>query len=137
MIRHLEHILLIDVLNALPRSIIRLPGDTTSNAEDEVQFIVYTEVAGIHRGVSPEVCSLFDQVEMNTRLPVVIPVSSTGTENGFSGLWRLKTWLCSAVQLTFLNSVKVCQRRKKTKVGTNMLIAPTPDCICAFFLLTA
>lgn len=94
----MEHILLIGhAHNAVLRSIIRLPGDTTSNAEDEIQFIVYTEVAGIHRGVSPEVCSLFDQVEMNTRLLVVIPVSSTGTENGFSSLWRLKTWLRSAV----------------------------------------
>jgi len=58
--------------------------------------------------MTPEVRSMFPQVERLLRLCLVSPASSCSAERSFRALRRLKTWLRSTMTQRRLNHVIIC-----------------------------
>ena len=62
----------------------------------------------VFKDMTPEVCSMFPQVERLLRLCLVSPASPFSAERSFSALRHLKTWLRSTMTQRRLNHVMTC-----------------------------
>src|SRR6218665_815702 len=62
----------------------------------------------VFKDMTPEVLSMFPQVERLLRLCLVSPASSCSAERSFRALRRLKTWLRSTMTQRRLNHVMIC-----------------------------
>src|SRR6218665_54003 len=62
----------------------------------------------VFKDMTPEVCSMFPQVERLLGLCLVSPASSCFAERSFRALRRLKTWLMSTMTQRRLNHVMIC-----------------------------
>ena len=62
-----------------------------------------SDVTCVLLDMAPAVRNMFNQVEILTRLLLVVPASSAEAERIFSALRRLKTWLRSTVSQARLN----------------------------------
>ena len=63
--------------------------------------------------MTPEVRTMFIEVEQLVRLMLLCPVSSCEAERSFGCLRRLKTWLRSTMTQQRLNSVIVCHANQE------------------------
>src|SRR6218665_1463127 len=62
----------------------------------------------VFKDMTPEVCSMFPQVERLLGLCLVSPASSCFAERSFRALRRLKTWLMSTMTQRRLSHVMIC-----------------------------
>jgi len=79
------------------------------------QFDYHTlhEAKASLQGMTPEVRTMFSEVEQLVRLMLLCPVSSCEAERSFSCLRRLKTWLRSTMTQQRLNSIIVCHANQE------------------------
>lgn len=93
MFRDLEQVLLTGEVNGDMEQYPKLNSDCLkvqlAMFRTKYSFQSSNEVSVILLGMGPEVCGLFDQIEML----LVVPVSSAEPERSFRSLQRLKTWL--------------------------------------------
>jgi len=62
--------------------------------------------------MSPDMRSLFEDVELLARLLMVCPATSCEAERSFSAMRRLKTWLRNSMSQVRLNAAAVCHVHK-------------------------
>jgi len=61
---------------------------------------------------SPDMRSLFEDVELLARLLMVCPATSCEAKRSFSAVYRLKTWLRNSTSQVRLNAAAVCHVHK-------------------------
>ena len=75
---------------------------------DQNEYTTLQQAQIVMQKMTPEVRSIFPQVERLIRLMLLCPASSCTSERSFSALRRLKTWLRSTMTQPRLNAVAVC-----------------------------
>ena len=75
---------------------------------DQNEYTTLQQAQTVVQNMTPEVRSMFPQVECLIRLTLLCPASSCTAERSFSALRWLKTWLRSTMTQPRLNAVAVC-----------------------------